>query len=116
MLAHVGAYSAYATPGRVNQFTCAARQSRHTRRERHVCARTIVTAGTGSATTRPRLSHGDTVILDDSERFTDTVAGITGAGSLDFQDISLAAVQRPPHYLRPSSSCNWLPLSTWINR
>jgi len=26
MLAHVGAYSAYATPGRVNQFTCAARQ------------------------------------------------------------------------------------------
>ena len=26
MLAHVAAYSAYATPGRVNQFTFAARQ------------------------------------------------------------------------------------------
>jgi hypothetical protein len=26
MLAHISAYSAYATPGRVNQFTCAARQ------------------------------------------------------------------------------------------
>ena len=26
MLAHIGAYSAYATPRRVNQFTCAARQ------------------------------------------------------------------------------------------
>ena len=26
MLAHVGAYSAYVTPGRVNQFTCAVRQ------------------------------------------------------------------------------------------